>query len=117
MNPVNTVAKAANHRIIVGSTLSLSANPPRTPAKTRLVDERQRRGWTPVDRGTLAGWLERGITLIGTRVRYGQLQLNGRELSDAQMSVESLRRRDSIIGLRSTGSGLIGSEVSQGVVN
>lgn len=60
MKPVNTVAKAANHRIIVGSTFSLSAKPPRTPAKTRLVVERQRRGWTSVDRDGLTGWLERG---------------------------------------------------------
>ncbi len=54
-NPVNTVANAANHRIIVGSTFSFSASPPRTPAKTLLSLERQRRGWTPVERDALAG--------------------------------------------------------------
>jgi hypothetical protein len=69
MNPVNTVANAANHRIIVGSTLSLSANPPRTPAKTRFVLERQRRGWTVVDLEALGGSVGRGTILMGTRLK------------------------------------------------
>jgi hypothetical protein len=61
MNPVNTVAKAPNQRIIVGSTSSRSARPPSTPAKTRLSLERHRRGFgSPDDRETLLGWLRRG---------------------------------------------------------